>query len=430
MDPAGRGHFSKMDNYMVEEEKPATESLPRARPRSKARWAIGALVVVAVAAAGVWLHYRNRVSTDDAEVDGHIVPISARISGSVIQVLVSDNQHVNAGDVLVRLDPRDYQARVNQAKAALALAESQARAAQVTVPLTRETTQSGTSGMTANLETAEAQARQAKLTAQQAATSELAWARSNLAAAQASNEKAQADVERMRPLAAKSEISQQQFDAYVAEGRVAAAQLKAAQDRVHSAEQTAENAQEAAQAAQSRVSQARAELRQSRAGQQQVQVNEAQAASALAKVQQARADLETAELNLSYTTITAPTEGQVTKKSVEAGQIVQPGQGLMTIIPLQDVWVTANFKETQLANVHPGQKAEVHVDMYGRTIEGRVNSIAGGTGARLSLLPPENATGNFVKVVQRIPVKITFDSMPPGVVLRPGMNVDATIITK
>ncbi len=178
------------------------------------------------------------------------------------------------------------------------------------------------------------------------------------------------------------------------------------------------------------MEQARAALAQSRASQRQVTVSAAQAASADAAIQQARANLEAAELQLSYTTITAPIDGQVTRKTVEVGQIVQPGQGLMTIIPLHDVWVTANFKETQLADVRPGQKAEVKVDMYGRKVVGRVDSIAGATGARLSLLPPENATGNFVKVVQRIPVKIVFDALPSGVVLRPGMNVEATIFTQ
>jgi len=419
-----------MEFQMIKEENLVLEDRELERPRSRAPLVIGGVAVLAVVGTVLWLHYRNRVSTDDAQVDGHIVPVSAKIYGSVLQVLVDDNQPVKAGDVLVRLDPRDYQAKVDQAKAAVALAESQARAAEVTVPLTRATTESGTSGMTANLATTEAQARQAQEAAEQAATSELAWARSNLAAAQAGHEKAQADLERMRPLAAKSEISQQQFDAYNAEARVTEAQFKAAQDRVRSAEQTAKTTLEAAQAAQARVTQARAQLQQSRANQQQVQVNQAQAASAVANVQQARASLETAQLNLSYTTVVAPMDGVVTKKSVEVGQIVQPGQGLLTIIPLKDVWVTANFKETQLAHVRPGLKAEVHVDMYGRSIEGKVDSIAGGTGARMSLLPPENATGNFVKVVQRIPVKIVFDSLPEGVVLRPGMNVDATIRTQ
>jgi len=235
---------------------------------------------------------------------------------------------------------------------------------------------------------------------------------------------------RMRPLAAKQEISQQQFDAYVAAANVATAQLRAAQEQLNAARQSAENAAAGVQAALARVNAARAGLQQSQAGQQQVNVSAAQAASATAAIQQARANLAAAELDLSYTTIVAPISGVVSAKSVEPGQIVQPGQGLMTIVPLNDVWVTANFKETQLRDVRPGQRAEVHVDMYGRSIEGRVDSISGATGARMSLLPPENATGNFVKVVQRIPVKIVFDKLPEGVVLRPGMNVDATIFTK
>jgi membrane fusion protein (multidrug efflux system) len=425
-----------METSMIEEEKQINEELRDERafvPRTRSKpllIVLGGAIVLAAVALGFWLHYRYRVSTDDAQVDGHIAPIASKISGSVLEVLVNDNQQVKAGDVLVRVDPRDLQAKVDQQKAALALAESQARAARVTVPLTRETTSSGTSSVSAALASAQAQATQATVAAEQAATSELSYARSNLAAAEANNERAQADLARMRPLVAKAEISQQQFDSYVAAARVAEAQLKAAQDRVQSAEQMAANTRAAADAAKARVQQAQAELAQSRANQQQVQVSTAQAASAGARVQEARANLEAARLNLSYTTIVAPMDGVVTKKSVEVGQIVQPGQGLMTIIPLHDVWVTANFKETQLANVHPGQKAEIKVDMYGRTIEGKVDSVAGGTGARLSLLPPENATGNFVKVVQRIPVKITFDSLPSGVVLRPGMNVDATIITK
>jgi membrane fusion protein, multidrug efflux system len=251
-----------------------------------------------------------------------------------------------------------------------------------------------------------------------------------VASAQANYDRAKADLERMGPLAAKAEISRQQFDAYVAAERVAAAQLAAARDKLRSAEQAAQTHEQAVASAKAQVEAARATVGQARAGQQQVNVSAAQAESAAAGIQQARANLAAAELQLSYTTITASMAGEVTKKTVEVGQIVQPGQALMTIVPLQKVWVTANFKETQLADVRPGQPAEVKVDMYGKKISGRVDSIAGATGSRLSLLPPENATGNFVKVVQRIPVKIVFDKMPEGVVLRPGMNVDATIITK
>ncbi len=234
----------------------------------------------------------------------------------------------------------------------------------------------------------------------------------------------------MRPLAAKEEVSRQQFDAYTAAAQVAAAQLKTAEEQLAAARQTARNARAEAAAAAARVQQARAQLQQSRAGQQQVKVSAAQAESASAAIQQARANLAAAQLNLSYATIVAPVTGQVTNKNVEKGQIVEPGQGLMTIVPLNDVWVIANFKETQLARMRPGQRAEIKVDAYHQTIAGRVDSLGGATGARMSLLPPENATGNFVKVVQRLPVKITFDHFPPGVVLRPGMNVVATVITK
>lgn len=424
-----------MEMQMVEEGKPVNERPAEAvvrRPAGRSRALLvilGGGLVLALVAGGFWLHYRYRVSSDDAQVDGHIMPVAAKVYGSVLEVPVNDNQQVKAGDVLVRIDPRDLQAKVDQEKAALALAESQANAAQVTIPLTRETTHSGTTGMSAGLAGSEAQVAQAEAAIAQAGTDQ-SIAQSNLAAAVANNEKAQSDLARMRPLVAKAEISQQQFDSYTAAAKVTEAQLKAAQDRVQYSGQAITTAKAAADAARARVQQMQAEVAQSTAGERQVQVSSAQAASAGARVQEARADLAAAELNLSYTTIVAPADGVVTKKSVEPGQIVQPGQALMAVIPLKDVWVTANFKETQLANVHPGQRAEINVDMYGRTIEGKVDSIAGGTGARMSLLPPENATGNYVKVVERIPVKIVFDSLPSGIVLRPGMNVDATIITK
>ena len=408
-----------------------TEEPPEPRRRTRAIVFLLLAGVAAVAAgAWVWLHYRDRVSTDDAQVDGHIAAISTRVSGSVQAVPVEHNQPVKAGDVLVRIDPRDYQARVDQAKAALALAVSQVRAAQAGVPLTAETTQSGTQGAEATVMQAEAEHRRAQIGADQAGTSDIAAARATLEAAQASNERAQADLARMKPLVAKAEISQQQYDAYLAAARVAEAQVRNAREKLSAAEQSAANANAATAVAEARVRAARAGLAGARAGQRQVQVSAAQLVSAQAAVEQARANLATAELQLGYCTVVAPVDGVVTRKTVEVGQTVQPGQGLMTIIPLHDVWVTANFKETQLATVRTGQRVEVKVDMYERTVAGRVDSIAGATGARLSLLPPENATGNFVKVVQRIPVRVVFDALPPGVVLRPGMNVDVTIFTK
>jgi membrane fusion protein, multidrug efflux system len=411
----------------------ADEPKEPAPPRSSGKlMKFGVPVLLVLIAVGVyfWLHSRNRESTDDAQVDGHIAPISAKISGAVIDVPVKIQQHVDKGQVLVRLDPRDYQARVDQAKAALAVAEAQAHAAAVGVPLTRATTASGTSGAAAQVAVAQSEYERAQVGANQAQTSGIAAAQAQVAQAEANNQRAQADLARMRPLIAKQEISQQQFDSYVAAANVAAAQLRAAQEQLNASRQAAQNAAAAVQSALARVNEARAGLQQSRAGQQQVNVSAAQAESAAAGIQQARANLDAAELELSYTTIVAPISGVVSAKSVEPGQIVQPGQGLMTIVPLNDVWVTANFKETQLRNVRPGQRAEIKVDMYGSKIPGRVESISGATGGRMSLLPPENATGNFVKVVQRIPVKIVFDRLPDDVVLRPGMNVDATIFTK
>jgi membrane fusion protein (multidrug efflux system) len=395
------------------------------------RWAmLGAAAALALLTVGMIVHYHNRISTDDAQVDGHIVPVASKIYGNVVEVLVQDNQPVKAGQVLARIDPRDYRAKVDQAKAALALAESQAQAASVGVPWTQETTQSGSSGAEAQLQAAQAECERARLAFEQASSADLAYAQANVEKRQASDERAKADLARMKPLLDKAEISQQQYDAYLAAARVAESELKADRQKLAAAQSTVEISKAALLAAQARVNQARAGVQQAQANHKQVTIRQADAASSAAAVAQARANLEAAELQLSYATLTAPVDGVVTKKSVEVGQIVQPGQGLMVLVPLQDIWVTANFKETALAKVRPGQKAEIKVDMYGKTFTGYVDSVAGATGARLSLLPPENATGNFVKVVQRIPVKILLDPIPPEqAVLRPGMNVEATVIT-
>jgi membrane fusion protein (multidrug efflux system) len=434
-----------MEPNVAELEKETSRELsvsPQPEPEkhwATSRWAdpkfrrafVGALAVVGILSIALLRYYYNRVTTDDAQVDGHLVPMSSKIYGEIAEVRVDDNQAVKAGQVLVRIDPRDYQARVDQAKAALALAESQARAAQVGVPLTRETTQSNTSSADAQLANAEAEYDRAKIAYEKDSTAELAFARANVDARQADNDRAQADLARMKPLVQKEEISQQQFDAYLAAARVAESELRAAKDRLTAAERAAEISKATMLAAKDKVDQARAGVEQAWANHKQVPIKQADAAAAVAAVAQAKANLEADELQLSYTTVVAPVDSVVTKKSVEVGQIVQPGQSLLVLIPLQDVWVTANFKETQLAKVRPGQKAEIHVDMYGKTFPGHVDSIAGATGARLSLLPPENATGNFVKVVERIPVKILVDPIPPDkAILRPGMNVDATIITK
>ena len=317
------------------------------------------------------------------------------------------------------------------AKAAVMQAESQLRSAQVVVPWTNETTQSGATAAAAQLGDTQAEVDRARIAYEQASGADLAYAEANIRSRQANQDRAQADLARMQPLVDKAEISRLQFDSYVAAARVAESELQASREKLASAQKEAAIRKASLDAAQSRVSQAQAQLETSTANRRQVAIRTADAGSASAAVAAARANLEAAELQLSYASIAAPIDGVVTHKSVEVGQIVAPGQGLMTIIPLNDVWVTANFKETQLAHVRPGQKAEIKVDMYGRSVSGRVDSIAGATGSKLSLLPPENATGNFVKVVQRIPVKILVDNpQDTGLILRPGMNVDVTIFTR
>jgi membrane fusion protein (multidrug efflux system) len=414
------------------QEEKATDRKPSALRNPRVRRALLiAGVVVAIIAVLLWLHYRNRESTDDAQVNAHIIPIAPRISGSVIDVLVKDNQTMKKGQVLVRLDPRDFQAKLDDAKAALTLAQSRAQAATVNVPLTSETTQSGTTSADAVVAAAQANYEQANLALQTALTSGLAYAQANVQEQEAKYQKAESDLTRMKPLAAKAEISQQQYDGYVAAEQEAKSQLDAARQNFSLAQQTVSVRRAQVASAKAELEKARAGLTEAQANTKQVKMSSANAASARAAVEQAQANLDAAQLNLDYTTIVAPEDGTITNKTVEVGEIVQPGQGLLLLVPLNDVWVTANFKETQLAHVKPGDRAEIHVDMYGKTFPGHVDSIAGATGSRLSLLPPENATGNYVKVVERIPVKILLDpDVLKQAILRPGMNVEATIITK
>ncbi len=400
-----------------------------ANPRTRFLLFGGGLVLL-VLLISLFLYYRNRESTDDAQVDGHITQISSKVYGRVGEVLVNDNQQVKAGQTLVKLDPRDLQAALDQAKAQLALAETDAQSAGVDVPRTQLNTQSGTSSADAQLAGAQADLMSAQSTYDQARTSDLAWAQANIEKSKANAQLARADLERYRPLMEKGEISKQQFDAAQANADATASALKADQEKLAQAQRGVEIAKAQLDSAKARVDQARAGIISAKADTKQVVMRQADAQGKIAKVQQARAALEAAQLNLEYTTVVAPVDGVVTHKQVEVGQIVQQGQGLMVIVPLQDVWVTANFKETQLRSMKPGQKVEVKVDTYGRTFSGHVDSIAGATGAVLSLLPPENATGNYVKIVQRVPVKIVLDPIPPDkAILRPGMNVVATAFT-
>jgi len=412
----------------IQEKVQAPQVTPRRGSRTKLVVAAVLLVAVAAGAYAAYMHFRDRVSTDDANVDGHISAIAPKISGNVIEVAVLDNQPVKAGQVLVRIDPRDYQAAVDVAKAALAQAEGQLQAARVAVPWVNSTTETGTSVADARLADAQTEVERERAAYDQANTSDVAYAQANVSSKQANNDRAQADLVRMKPLVEKAEISRQQYDSYVAAAKMADSDLRAAQEKLSSAQKDAAIRKAALDSAISKVNTAKAEVQSSQANRKQVAIRTADAGTAQAAVEAARARLAAAELTLSYATITAPVDGTVTRKSVEVGQMVQPGQGLMTVIT-PDIWVTANFKETQLAGVKAGQQAEIHVDMYGKSVFGHVDSIADSTGSRMSLLPPENATGNFVKVVQRIPVKILVDRTD-GLILRPGMNVDATIFTR
>jgi len=396
----------------------------------RTRLILGGVILLA-ALLGLYLYFHNRESTDDAQVDGHITPIAAKIYGRVAKVQVNDNQAVKAGQVLVQLDPADYQAALDQAKGALALAEGEARSAGVDVPRTSEDTASGTSSAQAQLAGAQADLMRAQATYEQSQTADLAYAQANIEKSRANAQLAQADLARYLPLMEKGEISKQQYDAAKANADATASALNADEQKLVQAQRNVEVSRAQLEASKARVLQAQAGVASAHADVKRVAMRSADAQAKLAKVDQSRAQVEAAQLNLSYCSVVAPIDGVVTHKQVEDGQIVQQGQGLMVIVPLQDVWVTANFKETQLRKMRPGQKAFVEVDTYGKTFSGHLDSIAGATGAVVSLLPPENATGNFVKVVQRIPVKIILDPIPANVaVLRPGMNVDATVITK
>lgn len=417
---------------VLDEELPVEPEAPKglANPKVRRLVVAGSVALVAVL-AGLFFYYHNRESTDDAQVDGHITPIASKIYGRVEKVLVDDNQAVKAGQVLAKLDPRDYQAAVDQAKASLELAESEARSAGVDVPRTAATVASGTSSADAQLLGAQADLERAEAVYEQARTTDLAYAQANIDKSQANAVLAQADLARYKPLLDKGEISQQQYDAAKANADASASALQADREKLAEARKNVDVTKAQVDAAKAGVLQARAAVEGANADKKQVTMRSADAQAKVAKVAQARAALDAAELNLSYTNVVAPIDGVATHKQVEIGQVVQAGQGLLVVVPLQDVWVTANFKETQLKNMRPGQKAEVRVDTYGKTFSGHVDSIAGATGGVLSLLPPENATGNYVKVVQRIPVKIVLDPIPPEkAVLRPGMNVDATVITK
>jgi membrane fusion protein (multidrug efflux system) len=396
----------------------------------RGRWlAIGAIVVVGAVLIYIW-RTSGRVSTDDAQIDGHITQVSARVGGTVVKVNVKENQHVEAGAVLVELDPRDYQVAVDRARAELADAQANASGAATGIPLTEVSTESGVRTATGGVEEAQAGVGMADRQVE-AARAQLVAAQARQREKEATAVKAARDVERFKGLAAKEEIAQQQYDAAVSVSESARASADAAKSDVTAAEATIAIAEQRARQARGSAAQAQAALQAAHTGPEQLRVTKARADVANARVQQMTAALAQAELNLQRTTITAPSAGVVSRKSVEAGQVIQAGQPLFALVSQGDVWVTANFKETQLKSVQPGQRATVKVDGLGREFDGHVDSIAAATGAKFSLLPPENATGNYVKVVQRVPVKIVFEpGQDPDHRLRPGMSVAPTIYTK
>ncbi|HUO17359.1 MAG TPA: HlyD family secretion protein [Verrucomicrobiae bacterium] len=397
---------------------PSTEKDFRTRPSRtessgfRIAVVIGILILLVVGFF-VYRYMTSYESTDDAQVDGYISSISARVSGHVIKLNVTDNQYVKAGEVLVELDPTDYQVAYDRAKADFEDAHAAAVAAGVNVPITDVNTTSQLSSSEADVSSARA--------AIQAAKQQFAAAKAQLQEAQANNQKTQSDLERYRQLVGKQEISQQQFETAQTTAQASAA-------AVEGARATADAAQQQVTQAEGRLVQAESNFKYARTAPKQMQAIRARASEALAGEQQKKAALDQAALNLQYTKIVAPMDGVVSDRTVDVGQNVSPGQELMKDVDLDDVWITANYKETQLREMKIGQRADIKVDAYDRTYKGKVQSIAGASGARFSLLPPENATGNYVKVVQRIPVKIVLD---PGSnkdhQLRPGMSVEPKV---
>ncbi|HUZ46567.1 MAG TPA: HlyD family secretion protein [Terriglobia bacterium] len=382
-----------------------------------AKWALLVLgLALAIGGFFAWRHYSTHESTDDAQIDGNIYPISSRINGHVTAVEVENNEFVKKGAVLVQVDPTDYNVALERAEANYATALAHAQASQVGVPISSVNSASGISSAQARVKQAQA--------AISAAQQQYLAAESKVKQVQADYTRAKSDLARYALLIKKDEISRQQYDHAVQTVQSDSAAVAATQSAASAAEQQVSQAR-------AFLLQAQADLRASRTGPQRIRVSRAEAAAAEAAVKTAKASLDQAQLNVDYTTVRAPADGIVGKKSVEVGQNIAVGQALMAIVPVTGLYVTANYKETELKDMRPGDPATIHVDAYNRDYKGHVLNVAGATGEKFSLLPPENATGNYVKVVQRIPVKIVFD---PGQdsehLLRIGMSVEPTVITK
>jgi len=394
------------------------QKAPEAPKKSRRGLIIIILLVLVVAGGAFYWHSTYSEDTDDAQINGHLIQISSRINGTVIKVNVDENQFVAKGTVIAELDPADYQVAVENAEASVASARANAEAARVNVPITSVNTGSNLRSAGADVTGAHASVLQAE--------SQLESARAKVAQAQANNVKANQDLDRYKPLVAKDVISKQQYDGAVAQADATKAALADATSGVQAA-------QEAIRVANQREAQAQASYKYAETGPQQVAAQNAHAQQAVAQVQGAQAQLDQAKLNLGYTKIVAPEDGIITRKSLELNQNVSSGQNLLTLVSLNDLWVTANFKETQLKHVSAGQSVEIEVDATGRKYSGKVTQIGGATGSVLSLFPPENATGNYVKVVQRVPVRIDFTDLAgedKGHSLRPGLSVEPKVRVK
>jgi membrane fusion protein, multidrug efflux system len=372
-------------------------------------------VFAATAGFSWWLHARHFESTDDAQIDGHIDVVSSRISGTVLYVnpRVENNQYVEAGTLLLELDPNDYQAALEHAKSDLATKEGEARSAGVNVPITNASAFS-------QLRLAEA-ARDEAVAAVDSEQANLAAAQHRVKQDEAVSGRAERDRMRYKGLLEGGVVSQLEYDAHEAEALADAQALEADRAMVTSEQHKIGQLR-------SLIAQREAQVQAARTAPQQVSDAQAKSESSTGQVSQAKADVRTAELNLGYTKIYAPVSGVIGRKTVELGQRIQPGQSLLAIVPLEDIWVTADFKETQLKYMRAGEPVSIHVDTFGRDYKGTVENLPGAAGTLFSLLPPENASGNFVKVVQRLPVRIRFNpDQDPQHLLRPGMSVEPEV---
>ncbi len=407
-------------------------------------------LIIAIAGRFLWRYYAIRVSTDDAFVEGRSSPVSSGIKGAVVRVLVDDNEEVKKGQVLVELDPKYYKAKLERAKAAVAIARAQLKAAEEQISFSSETVSGQVAQAEAALQASSSANHTSRLLLDQAKAilaskdEALAVAKAELKEKQALKDKARIDYDRMRSLLKKKVISRVGFDVAEANYKASSAQVVAAERRVIQAKRELEASSAdlkvkksgyaysplhlGVKSAKAKAVEAKAKLVETRAGERSVSIREAERDLASARLEEVLANLTYAKHQIKDTVIRAPMAGRVTKKTVEVGQFVHPGQPLMAIVSLHYLWIVANFKETQLTHVRPGQKVKITVDTYsGEVFTGTVDSIQAGTGARFSLLPPENATGNFVKVVQRVPVKIILDKQSNPAILRLGMSVVPTI---